>query len=264
VQIAAKYNTGTMVWDSGASGAGNSDTGTGLLDRKLHLWRDPTAITVLMQAHKGIPNTLPLSYDVINGAHAGQRTSAYIFHRLSSNIEDVTLEFNVTPGGNSIRSIRDSSDNLIEPTNYIYTPRLTSNHSSSPNKPSEIATLFIQGPAIFAAMLNSNSSDPLSSPGVKTKLTIYFTTGAPVTIPIVIWDKPTLNTIHEEAYAQTGRDFEIPITFKGLENVAAIRALYKEMAPGEKYSSGRNVVDEWTQYLGPLQAGYLVRRDSEV
>jgi endoglucanase len=82
----------------------------------------------------------------------------------------------------------------------------------------------------------------IADAGSKTNLTVSFSAGANVTIEIVQWDVPTLETTTSEAVV--GEDLVIPITWKGLQKLAAVTMLR---------SDGVYLFFSWTSGLGPLQ-----------
>jgi endoglucanase len=220
IRKAAKYNTTTLFWDNGDQ-----------FDRTLRKWQDQTALGVLINAQKGIINSLPVTTEeAINSTTAAQSTSAYLFtqkNRLTPLKEDRILHFHFN--GNTVKRIKDSKGReLLLGSEYRVGPAET-----------------IRIPQEVVARYFTNQTA-----GVKERLTIEFSAGASLEIPIVLWEKPSIDTIHDISYVPVGKDHEIPVTFKGLHRVAAVRAIYKE--------SGKPLVDDWTQHLGPLQAGYLV------
>lgn len=74
-----------------------------------------------------------------------------------------------------------------------------------------------------------------------------FSAGAGSQIQVVQWDVPTLSTTTSKAV--TGTDLYIPITWKGYNHVAAVRALKAD---------GTYLFDDWTVYLPALQQARIV------
>jgi endoglucanase len=91
---------------------------------------------------------------------------------------------------------------------------------------------------------------PYATPGIKANLTVEFSAGASPVIEIVQWDIPTLQGGATSSKAIAGKDLEIPITWRGLRRLAAVRGVY---------SDGVFMTDDWTKWLGKLQAAYTVR-----
>jgi endoglucanase len=223
-RTAAKYNTTTFFWDNGDQ-----------FDRAARKWQDPTALAILLSAQKGNKNSLPVTVEEIISPSLGrQNTSAYIFSQRTTLVkEDQLLQFNLN--GNWVRRIKDSKGRELQAeTEYRVEP-------AGGTRRTDIIR-FIQG---TVARYVANQTV-----GIKEKLTLEFSSGAPIEIEVVVWEKPTLETIHDNSYAAAGKDFEIPVSFNGLSKVAAVKAVYTD--------SGKPILDDWTDDLGPLQAGYLV------
>lgn len=79
--------------------------------------------------------------------------------------------------------------------------------------------------------------------GVKETLTLTFSAGAALQLKIVQYDTPT-TTSTTFSLAALSADITIPLTYKGLPVIAAVKALKAD---------GTYLVDDWTVYLGPLQ-----------
>jgi endoglucanase len=212
IRTAAKYNTATMLWDNGAD----------FLDRASHTWRDPVAKDIILNAAKGVANSLPDSTD--DPKATSQSTSAYIFHKVGQPLSQQTLAFKLN--GNTVKAIKGPSGQLVSPTDYSTTGSSIS----------------------FPTSFLGRHLSQIGTPGIKANLTVSFSAGAELQIQIVQWDVPTL-TGGVKSKATPGKDLTIPITWKGINKPAAVKALL---------SDGKFLADDWTQYLGPLQAGYAV------
>lgn len=211
IQTALKYQTSTILWDNGND----------FLDRNTHTWRDQTGIDVYLNAVKGVSNSLPDSTE--DEQATSQFTSAYIWHQVGTPVAEQSLPF--TFNGNTLSSISVGDSPLAEGTDY------STNGSS----------------VTFTQSFLSQHVAADAAAGVKANLTLSFSAGADIEVQIVQWDVPTVssNSTTAEA-ANTGSDFKIPITWKGLSKPATVKALTAD---------GAILVDDWTQYLGPLQAG---------
>jgi endoglucanase len=210
--MAAKYNTATMLWDNGAD----------FLDRAAHKWRDDISKDVIIQAAKGVANSLPDSTE--DAKATTQTSSAYIFHKVGQPVAAQSLPFKLN--GNTITSVKGSSGALASSADYT-----------------------ISGSSIsFTPAFLSRYVSQTATPGIKANLTVSFSAGADSHIQIVQWDIPTLGGATTRK-AVRDKDLHIPITWKGLAKPAAVKALL---------SDGKYLADDWTQYLGPLQQARAV------
>ncbi|RYP59055.1 hypothetical protein DL769_008704 [Monosporascus sp. CRB-8-3] len=201
------------------------DNGLDHLDRGTHTWKDPHSLSILMNAAEGTPNSLA---DATTDAYAtSQSSSAYVFHRVGDAVEDYTVSLLLN--GNTLDSIAvDGSDGET----------LAAGADYSATADGEVMfTVEFLGRHVSAA------AD--AEPGSKANLTLSFSAGATAGVEIVQWDVPVLESSSSKAVA--GADLLIPITFKGLKYPAAVKMLR---------SDGVYLFDDWTQYLGPLQAAY--------
>ena len=211
IRTARKYNTMTMLWDNGVDH----------LDRQAHAWRDPTEIDILMNAVAGTPNSLADSTE--DAGATSQQTSAYIFHASNATVTDVSLPYLFN--GNTLQSISGPDGALKEGTDYT-----------------------VSGDNItYSASLLSQYVSQSAAPGTKGNLTLTFSHGAKLGLSIVQYSAPTLASTSSAASAvPAGSDLRIPITWAGVELVAAVKAALAD---------GTFLFDSWTQYLGPLQQG---------
>ncbi|KAL1640623.1 hypothetical protein SLS58_006819 [Diplodia intermedia] len=212
IQMANKYNTSTMLWDNGYD----------FLDRPAHSWRDQSAIDIYMNAVKGVSNSLPDSTE--DGQATSQFTSAYIWHQVGTPVAAQSLPFLFN--GNTLSSVSVGGNPLAEGTDYS-----------------------VNGSSIsFTQSFLSQHVSEDATAGIKANLTLSFSAGADIEVQIVQWDVPTVNSNSTTAAAaDTGSDFTIPITWKGLSKPATVKALTAD---------GTYLVDDWTQYLGPLEAAH--------
>jgi endoglucanase len=213
IRTAAKYNTSTILWDNGAD----------FLNRATHLWRDPVAQDIYKNAVKGIPNALPES---TTDGSSTQQSSAYLYHKKSTNITEVTLPFKFA--GNTLnKNIVLSSSNKPLNQGRDYT---VSGESIS-FKPAFLASVFT----------------PTSPTGSLANLTLSFNRGASLTVNMLQYSVPDLSTTSSKLPAVSS-DLLIPIIWSGQNRPAAIKAVK---------SDGTFLVDDWTQYLPELQQGRM-------
>ncbi|KAI5251065.1 endoglucanase B [Aureobasidium subglaciale] len=209
VRIAAKYNTTTVLWDNGAD----------FLDRGSHVWRDQTAIDIYMSAVDGQANALPDSTTDTNAVT--QFTSADLFVRVGQNVTSQTLPY-ILPSDTSLNSI-SGPDGTLE---------MVSDYSITDDQ--------ITFSATFLRNYFTNSTKPASV----ANLTLDFSTGANLSLNLVLWDTPILGITSSSAAAANGSSISIPIQWKGINKPATVKAVT---------TSGKYLVDDFTSYYGPLQ-----------
>ncbi|KAI0836256.1 glycoside hydrolase family 5 protein [Hypoxylon sp. FL0890] len=207
VRTARKYNTSVILWDNG----------DGALDRATHTWRDPYLIDIILNAAKGVSNSL--SDSTTDGLAPEQSSSAYIFHKVGEDVMDEAVNFLLN--GNNFKSIKTSDGTVL---------RSPEDYSTS------------AGTITVKKEFLSKYLSPSASPGSRVNLTVSFSAGADASVEIVQWDVPTLDSTISKAVS--GSDLLIPITWKGLYKLAAVKMLRND---------GVCLFDDWTQYLGPLQ-----------
>lgn len=211
VRTARGLNTSVMLWDNGLDN----------LDRPAGVWRDPTSLRLIINvASTGVVNSLPDgTTDDAASTATTQTSSAYVFQRVGAPTTGQALPYLFN--GNAVTSITQgnvtltSSDYSANSSHILLTEPLLSRY--------------------FAANATAGS---------KANLTIAFSGGAvPMPLQLVMWDTPVLGSTTSVANTSSG-DLPIPITYKGLPAVAAVRLTAL---------NGTGLVDTWTQYLGPLQ-----------
>ncbi|KAI1436634.1 putative cellulase [Xylaria sp. CBS 124048] len=210
IQKATELNTSTIVWDNGID----------QFDRVNNVWRDPQSLEIILNAAKGISNSLS---DYTTDALAPEQTSsAYIFHKVGDEVSEQTIS--VSLNGNTLISITtENNTNLTSPADY----------SSS------------GGNITFTTSFLSDYFSPDAKPGSKANLTLAFSAGATAGVNLVQWNLPEINATSSTAIS--GADLHIPVTYAGVAQPAAVKMVR---------SDGVILFDDWTQYLGPLQAGY--------
>jgi endoglucanase len=200
------------------------DNGLDHFDRTTGKWRDPTSLQILTKTKSSTKNSLPDS--TTDASATSQSSSAYIFHQVGSPVTSQSLPFIFN--GNSLQSIKDSSGTTLKQgTDYSV---------SGSN-------------IVFAASYLSKRISATTKPGIITNLTLTFSSGASPVVQLVQWQTPTLGSGSAAASSVSG-DLSIPITWGGVPKIAAVKALT---------TSGKYLVDDWTQYLGPLQQARTVR-----
>ncbi|KAI6782779.1 uncharacterized protein J7T54_000922 [Emericellopsis cladophorae] len=193
------------------------DNGLDHLDRETGNFRDETVVDIIRNAANGVTNSLPDS--TVDASAAEQWTSAYIFNQVGAAITEKKLPYLLK--GNNVESITTSEGNkLSRGTDFT------------------VGCSYITfSPDFISTYITADSE-----PGVYETLTIEFSAGASTTVTIVQWDVPMLEST--EGTAVTGQDLVIPIEWAGLERLATVKLLAED---------GTYLVDDWTQYLGPLQ-----------
>ncbi|KAK1517354.1 endoglucanase B [Colletotrichum paranaense] len=211
VRTAAELNTAVVIWDNGLDH----------LDRSAHAWRDPTSLAILNTAVKGVKNSLPDS--TTDASATTQSSSAYIWNKVGTAPADQTLPWLFN--GNTLQSVKTNTGTTLA-ANTDYTASASS--------------------ITFKAAFLSKYLSATAAPGSKANLTLTFSAGAKSQVEIVQWDVPVASATSSTAVA--GADLKIPVTYKGLKTVAAVKALR---------SDGVYLFDDWTQYLGPLQQAHI-------
>ncbi len=171
-----------------------------------------------------------------------QWTSAYIFQRMGEPVREQTLSFLLQ--GNRFVSVSVQAGSIDQ----------SSTHASMPNGTTAMTMLAspsdysVNGSSlILKREFLSKYVSPNATHGVKAKVYVAFSSGVPVPMSIVQWDTPALAATTSKAVA--GADLKIPITYRGLKKVAAVKLAD---------NNGTYLLDDWTKYLGPLQQGRAV------
>lgn len=215
-RTAKEYNTGIILWDNGFD----------QLDRYLNKWRDPTAISIIINAANGTTNSLADSTE--STTVTTQESSAYIYHRYGTNVTDQTLPYLFN--GNTLVSISAGETDLVEGTDYT-----------------------VSGEDItYKASFLSTYISETTTPGSIVNLTLSFSEGSTLIANILQWDVPTIcETSGSVDEVDDGDAYYIPVEWAGLPKVATVKALT---------TNGTYLVASWTKWLGPLQRARLVSR----
>ncbi|KAF1841696.1 glycoside hydrolase family 5 protein [Cucurbitaria berberidis CBS 394.84] len=211
LRTAAKYNTATILWDNGAD----------FLDRATHQWRDPVALDIYRNAVKGTPNALPDS--TTDGSITKQQSSAYIYHKKGTNVNDTILPFHFN--GNTLKKITAPNKALTKDKDY------------------KVAGETITFSASFLATILT----PTAPTGSLANLTLSFNKGTDLLVNVLRYSTPVLGST-SSALPATSADLLIPITWAGQNRPAAVKAVK---------SDGTFLVDDWTQNLPELQRGRM-------
>ncbi|KAK8185078.1 endoglucanase D precursor [Phyllosticta capitalensis] len=212
VSTAKKYNTSTVLWDNGQD----------FFDRNANVWRDQSAIDIFMGAAAGVANALADS--TTDNQTTTQSSSAYIWQKGNDTVSDQKIPFLFN--GNQISRITKGGQALAEGTDFSV------DGSSVVFKKSFLSTIFAN-----------------RAPGIKANLTLEFdSAAAPLTIQAVQWDVPTIGNNTISAKAAGSGEYKIPVTYKGLKKLAAVRALKQD---------GSILIDDYTQWFGALEKGRM-------
>ncbi|KAJ4358497.1 uncharacterized protein N0V89_003081 [Didymosphaeria variabile] len=213
IRTANKYNTATVLWDNGADH----------FNRATHQWRDPTALSILTNAAAGKTNSLPESTTDVSAT--SQSSSAYAYHKAGAAVTDTVLPYLFN--GNTLSSIKNTKTGTA----------LTKGTDYSSNSSAIVLT------ASFLKTVITSST----ATGSLANLTVTFSSGGPTNIDILQYATPVLGST-TQALPATSVDLSIPITWKGQNRPATVKAIK---------SDGGILIDDWTQYLGSLQQGRL-------
>jgi endoglucanase len=208
IRTANSFGYSNIIWDNGLDE----------YNRTSNTWYDPVDKGVLMAAVAGTSNSLADS--TTDPSSTTQNSSATFFHKVGDAVVDASIPYLLN--GNTLKSIKNSAGTTLSASQYS----MSSSGSLT----------------LMAAYLSTLYSST-AAPGIKDTLTLTFSAGTFLTLQIVQWDQPIIPTT---TYALlTSADLLIPVTYKGLPEVAAVKAV---LADGTYF-------DTWTVYLGPLQQG---------
>ncbi|KAH9868540.1 hypothetical protein J1614_007612 [Plenodomus biglobosus] len=196
------------------------DNGADFLNRATHVWRDAVALDIYRNAVNGVPNALP---DSTTDGSTSQASSAYLYHRANETVADTTLPFLFN--GNTLSSIALGTRQLARDNDYR-----------------------VSGESItFAASFLQTVLTPSAPMGSLANLTLTFNRGAALSVNILKYDTPTIG-VSSIALPASSADYRIPVQWAGQNRPATVKALR---------SDGTYLVDDWTQFLPPLQQARL-------
>ncbi|GAP86404.1 putative endoglucanase B [Rosellinia necatrix] len=198
------------------------DNGLDHFDRNAKTWKDPQSLEILLNAAAGVSNSLAAF--TTDASATTQSSSAYVFHKVGDTVADQTVSISLN--GNTLKSIATEDGKALD-ASADYT---ASSSGSITFKSSFLSTYF---------------SSSGGAAGSKANLTLTFSAGATAAVELVQWDVPRLGSASSTAVS--GADLRIPVTWAGVRQPAAVKM---------RRSDGVYLFDDWTQYLGPLQASY--------
>ncbi|PVI06624.1 glycoside hydrolase family 5 protein [Periconia macrospinosa] len=198
------------------------DNGLDHFDRAAGKWRDETVLKILQSAVKGDVNALPDS--TTDTAATSQFSSAFVWNKVGESVKAVSVPYLFN--GLTLSSITDTktSKALVKGTDYSVEGSNVTFSSS-----------------FLSTVYTSNATGTLAT------LSLKFSGGAPLVVQIAQWAPPKLGAT-SSALPATSADLLIPITWAGQNRPAAVRAIK---------SDGGILIEDWTQYLGPLQQGRM-------
>ncbi|KAH6716211.1 glycoside hydrolase family 5 protein, partial [Leptodontidium sp. MPI-SDFR-AT-0119] len=205
-RTAKSFGYSTVLWDNGVDH----------FTRATNIWKDPVILDVWFNAIAGVSNTLADS--TTDPAATSQTSSAYIFHKVGDPVVAQSVSYLLN--GNTFKSLKNSAGTTIAASQYTIS----------------------SGTLTLSSAYLSTLYSSTSAAGIKETLTVSFSAGAALSLQIVQYDTPTIPTTTYKI--NTSADLAIPVTFKGLPKIAAVKAVKAD---------GTYMVDDWTQYLGPLQ-----------
>ncbi|CAG8948641.1 hypothetical protein HYFRA_00001760 [Hymenoscyphus fraxineus] len=206
------------------------DNGDDQYNRTAAFWKDPVGIDVLFNAAAGKANALADSTTDINAA--SQNTSAYLWHKVGAAVTDVEVPYILN--GNKLSGVKDSKGKTLSSSDY---------------------TMSSAGVLKLSKSYLSTLYSATTKPGAIATLTLSFSASPNLTLQVYQFATPILpssSSTYSLNSLNAAVDLHIPITYQGLPKVAAIRALRED---------GSILVDDWTQYLGPLQKGRMTYGD---
>lgn len=180
VRTARAYNLTTQFWDNGEH-----------LSRTTFQWVDPVKRDIIINAAKGLPNTLPSN---------GQTQTVYIkSSETIAKTRTIALDLN----GNKVTSVVNGAGaTLRASTDYTATST---------------------GITLSASYFSSKIPNT-SVLGNKDTITVHSSSGPALPFPIVLYDKPTLTGSSAITVTNTGSNLNIPFNFKGT-TLAGVKAV---------------------------------------
>jgi endoglucanase len=227
LRTAKKYKTATVIWDNGAD----------FFNRGIRQWRDTVAQDILINVASGNPNTLPASTE--DAGAESQSSDAYVYWKTGETYKDTTITLEMNGNVLEYAKLVGQRANLRPETDYSFALLADQKSGTVTFKKSFLASIF--APKRDSRIRYANETGP------KANVTLTFNAGADLLINFMAWNTPKLGVTTSKLV--TGKDLLVPVEWKGQNRPAAIRAVKKD---------GGYLVDDWTQWLGPLQRGRLV------
>ncbi|KAK3403352.1 glycoside hydrolase superfamily [Sordaria brevicollis] len=214
VTAARRLGIVPVVWDNGLDN----------LQRETGRWRDEVAVEIIVNGMKGKKNSLPES--TTDGGVTTQESSAYVFNKVGEDIAEGGRNLSFALNGNRFKTLSVDSVPLKSGKDYTTTPEGT-------------VTLKKE---FLGKYLNKDAA-----PGTKANITVTFSAGAKSQVEIVQWDLPVpAQTSSSASAVPAGQDLSIPVVWKGLHRVAAVKMIKAD---------GSYLFDDWTMWLPELQKG---------
>jgi endoglucanase len=207
IRTANSFKYSTIIWDNGLD----------QFNRTSDTWYDPIDEDILFAAVAGTMNSLADS--TTDASATSQNSSAYLFHKVGDPVIAQSVPYLLN--GNTLKLIENSAGTAL---------------SSSQYSMSSTGSL-----TLTAAYLGTLYTSTAAA-GIKDTLTLTFSAGTPLTLTVVQYDTPVIPTT--SYVVDPSADLYIPVTCKGLPEVAAVTAYNAD---------GTYFIDTWTVYFGPLQ-----------
>jgi endoglucanase len=197
------------------------DNGADHFERSTGQWRDQTVLSIMMNAVKGVVNSLP---DSSTGSETEQWSSAYVYHKAGAAVTSASLPYLFN--GNTLSRI----------TNAKTGKALTKTKDYSVTGSNITLTA-----SYLKTIITSTATGSLAN------LTLAFNRGASTNLEVLQYATPKLGATTSKVPA-TSADLLIPVSWAGQKRPAAVKGVR---------SDGTILFDDWTVYLGPLQQGRM-------
>jgi endoglucanase len=213
VRSAYKYGMAPMLWDNGV----------GVYDRVNQVWLDPIVKDIIVNAAKGIPNSLV------------DKASLY-FQAGEAVTEDRSVQIEMR--GNTLLGIYNNGHPLVEGADYT----------------------FDGSTVIFKAAFLANA---LTKLGINASLELKFSAGADQLVRLIQYRTPELGettiTI-DRSKGDVTEDLAIPTNFNGT-TLATVQAVYSNIYHPSVPNLLLPVKDDWTVWLTSDRYGRLNQGD---
>ncbi|CAI6335619.1 unnamed protein product [Periconia digitata] len=201
------------------------DNGLDHYDRVADEWRDPTVLGILQSAVEGETNALAES--TTDAAATSAVSSAYVWKKVGDDVTAVSVPYQFN--GLTLTSISETTNSTSKPL------------VAGSDYAVEESNVTFSAEYLSTVYAGSNATGTLAT------LALEFSAGAPLALRVAQWAPPKLAST-SSALPATSADLLIPVAWAGQNRPAAVRALK---------SDGGILIEDWTQYLGPLQQGRM-------
>ncbi|KAJ4403321.1 hypothetical protein N0V85_005120 [Neurospora sp. IMI 360204] len=208
VGAARRLNIVPVLWDNGLDN----------LQRETGRWRDEVAVEIIVNAVKGRKISLPES--TVDSGATMQESSA---EELVVRVEWQSVQRN---------ALRVDGVALKAGKDYAVQEQGT-----------EKGTVTLKKEFLGKVRLYLSKD---AAPGTKANITVTFSAGAKSQVEIVQWDVGVPAQTSSSASAVPSGDLWIPLVWKGLHRVAAVKMIKAD---------GSYLFDDWTMWLPELQKG---------